>query len=138
TNCFTACSSSGVSDVPSSVSSPLTPCARPSRPISTKAMAAGLISNLQARSAVLARGGRAERKPERACRPTLLADHVPEIVLVDAQLERRVVPGLEDLDVDLIGMVDDALGHVDDQVTELEVDVVGLARRQPNVRLRRA
>ena len=101
-------------------------------------MAVALISDLQAGPAIFPRRCGPKGQAQRARGAALLADHVPEIVLVDAQLERRVVPGLEDLDVDLIGMVDDALGHVDDQVTELEVDVVGLARRQPNVRLRRA
>src|SRR5262249_39729740 len=68
----------------------------------------------------------------------LLADHVAHVVLVHAQLELAAVPRLEDLHRHVLGMIDQALRHGDDQVAEAEIVLVGLARLARGGRTRRA
>jgi hypothetical protein len=86
-----------------------------------------LIGDLEARAATSFRGGGAERQAQRASGATLLADHVAEIVLMDAQFEHRVAARLEHLDLDSVRMVDEALGHLRDQVAQLEIGGLGIA-----------
>jgi len=86
-----------------------------------------LIGDLEARAATSFRGGGAERQAQRAGGATLLADHVAEIVLMDAQFEHRVTARLKHFDLDGVRMVDQTLCHLRDQVAQLEIGGLGVA-----------
>ena len=83
-----------------------------------------LVGDLKAGLAAVTGRRRSQGQSQRASRASLLSDHVAEVVGMNAQLERRVVAGAQDLDLDVLAVVDDAARHVRDQILELTIDVV--------------
>ena len=91
-------------------------------------LAAVSVGDLEPGVPVHAGGRRAEREPQRPRRAPLLPDHVSQVVGVDSQLERRLVlMDAQDRHVDVFGMIDETLGHVRDEIAQLQIFGLGLA-----------
>jgi len=72
--------------------------------------------------------GGVERQPQRSGGAALLADDVPQVIGMHPQLELRVVSGTNDLGAHVVGVIDDPARHVQHQITEEEIGLVGFAR----------
>src|SRR5262245_6815905 len=75
-------------------------------------------------------GGGVECQSERSGCAALLADDVPQVVGMNPQLELRVVTGTHDLGAHVVGVVDDAARHVQDQIAEMEIVGIGIPTRR--------
>src|SRR5438128_2250443 len=77
------------------------------------------VGDLERRLASRERGGGAEHEAQGAGGAALLPDHVPEIFLPHPQLETRLPANLEDVDLDLVGVVDQPAREERHQIAEL-------------------
>src|SRR5262245_62708025 len=102
---------------PSTTKEPSRPCGRPTRPTGTRSVTEPLlVDDLELDALVLVRSARAHDRPQRACDAPLAPDHLADVCLGDAQLEHGRAVALDPGDFDLVGVVDEALGQVGDQV----------------------
>ena len=99
------------------------------------AYSAGSVRDLEARLPVPLGGRRTQRQSQRPRRAPLLADHVAEIVGIHCELEQGILAGLDDVDPDLVGTIDDAARHEGHQVAQLPVDLVRLVAHARDARL---
>lgn len=88
------------------------------------------VRDLERRLATAKRRGGSQHETKRSRRPSLLADHVSEVVVVNPQLEASLGADVENLDLDVLGMVHQAPCDQGDDITEALIFGVGLATRR--------
>ncbi len=77
-----------------------------------------LLENLEDDAAAALRGGGREDRAQGLGGAALLADHLAEILLGDLELEDEGVGLLDLLDLDLLGVVDEAARQVVDEILQ--------------------
>src|SRR5579859_5998128 len=106
------CETDKIESPPRTRKVPLMPCARSTNPMETRK----LFENFEDGPLVLLGGSGLEELAHGAGGAALLADHLAEIVLGDGELVDGGAVLVELLHLDLVGLVHERLGDVEDEI----------------------
>src|SRR6186713_3037441 len=101
---------------PSTTKEPSRPCGRPTRPTGTSSATLLLVDDLELDALVLVCAARAHDRAERTGDAALAPDHLADVGLGHSELEHGGAVALDTCDRYLVGVVDEALGQIRDQV----------------------